>query len=457
MSIWNRVSAVWRGWRSTNPSDATTVKLGDGGAHNLALARESLTELLDDERLPAPLRAALSDDYAQVRAMLDKLEQGHLHIAAFGRVSTGKSSLLNALVGEHVFSVSALHGETRSTAMAALDERPAGGLFVIDTPGIDEADGESREQMAEEVARRADIILFCVDSDLTDSEFRALETLAKLGPPLLLVLNKADRYTDAERDLLLEALAQHTEDLLPEGRIIAIAANPSPVTVVAQDAEGNETTTTRERAPDLGDLRERLWRIAEQEGKTLAALNASLFAADLSDKVGQRLLEARGQIADELVRTYCIAKGVAVAVNPLPVADLFAAAAIDVGMVVHLSRVFALPLSRNEAGQLVRVISTEALALMGTVWAVHFVSSALKVGTAGLSTLVTAGAQGAVAYYGTYVVGQVARNYLAAGCSWGEAGPKQVVRDILDGLDRDSILQSARDDIRARLRGVRQQ
>ena len=181
-------------------------------------------------------------------------------------------------------------------------------------------------------------------------------------------------------------------------------------------------------------------------------LNASLFAADLSDKVGQRLVEARRQLADQLVRTYCIGKGVAVAVNPLPVADLFAAAAIDVGMVVHLSRLFALPLSRNDAGKLVRVISSEALALMGTVWAVHFVSSALKMGSGGLSTMLTAGAQGAVAYYGTYVVGQVAREYLAAGCSWGEGGPKQVVNEILESLDRESILQMAREDIRARLK-----
>ena len=36
-------------------------------------------------------------------------------------------------------------------------------------------------------------------------------------------------------------------------------------------------------------------------------------------------------------------------------------------------------------------IVAEAAALMGTVWALHFVSSALKVGTAGLSTIVTAG------------------------------------------------------------------
>ena len=97
------------------------------------------------------------------------------------------------------------------------------------------------------------------------------------------------------------------------------------------------------------------------------------------------------------------------------------------------------------------VVVAEAAALMGTVWALHFVSSALKVGSGGLSTVVTAGAQGAVAYYSTYVVGQVAERYLANGKSWGDGGPKRVVRQILDSLDRDTVLKEARKEIRSRL------
>ncbi|MDZ7768109.1 MAG: DUF697 domain-containing protein [Woeseiaceae bacterium] len=93
----------------------------------------------------------------------------------------------------------------------------------------------------------------------------------------------------------------------------------------------------------------------------------------------------------------------------------------------------------------------EAAALMGTVWAMHFVASALKAGTLGLSTILTAGAQGAIAWYSTYVVGRVAAEYLSRGKSWGEGGPKHVVREILDSLDRDSILREARHEIRARL------
>ena len=66
-----------------------------GGAEHLDLARESLRELIDDPRLPGGIRESLAHDYEQVQAMLDKLQHGHLHIAAFGRVSTGKSSLLS--------------------------------------------------------------------------------------------------------------------------------------------------------------------------------------------------------------------------------------------------------------------------------------------------------------------------------------------------------------------------
>lgn len=89
------------------------------GEDHLTLARESLRDLIQDARLPEGVRESLASDYAAVQGMLDKLEHGHLHLSAFGRVSTGKSSLLNALIGEERFSVSPVHGETRRSAMQA--------------------------------------------------------------------------------------------------------------------------------------------------------------------------------------------------------------------------------------------------------------------------------------------------------------------------------------------------
>jgi small GTP-binding protein len=423
----------------------------DDGSEHLTLARESLRDLIGDTRLPAGVRESLAHDYDAVEAMLDKLEHGHLHLAVFGRVSTGKSSLLNALIGEDAFTVSPLHGETRHSSMQPWNQMEIGGVFLIDTPGLDEAGGEGREQLAREVAGRSDLVIFVLDSDITETELQALRTLLAQGRPVIIALNKRDLFTGDEQVALLESIRDKTDRLVDSGHVVAVAAQPRPQTVVEISPDGTEVATQREREVDIDVLRIKLWEILDAEGKTLAALNASLFASDLSDQVGRRILAARRELGDKLVRTYCVGKGIAVAFNPIPVADLFAAAFIDVGMVVHLSRVYDLPLSQKEAGSLVKVIVAESAALMGTVWALHLVSSALKLGTAGLSTIVTAGAQGAIAYYSTYVVGQVAAKYLGEGKSWGDGGPKHVVKQILDSLDRDTVLRDAKREIQARL------
>lgn len=401
--------------------------------------------------MPEEVRSSLGEDYRQVQAMLDKLEHGHIHIVVFGRVSVGKSALVNALLGEQRFTTSPLHGETRTIQSGQWSEFRDGNVFLIDTPGINEVDGEAREQLASEVAARADLILFVVDGDLTQAEIAALRALALLRRPLILVLNKSDRYSSAEREQLDQALRQHSTGLIQPDNLVFTAAQPAPQWIVRVDEQGREQEQQRSRRPDVTELKARLWQVLEQDGKTLAALNASLFAGDLSDQVAARVLAARRMLGERVIRTWCIAKGVAVAINPVPVADLVAAAVVDVSMIVHLSRAYGLPLSRTEAGGLVKTIGAQMLLLMGTVWAVHFAASALKLGTGGLSAVVTGGAQGVVAYYSTYVVGRAAERYLANGKSWGEAGPKAAVREILDSLDRESIIDQAKADIRTRL------
>jgi GTP-binding protein Era len=421
-----------------------------GDAH-LDLARESLRDLVEDRRVPPEVREALAEDYTQVEAMLEKLDQGHIHVAAFGRVGVGKSATLNALLGEQRFTTSPLHGETKSSQMGRWEEYNAGGIFLVDTPGLNEVEGEERERLAHEVAARSDLVLFVVDGDLTDTEIRALRVLTQMQRPIVLVFNKVDRYTREDRTLIVEAIALHTAGFIDRRNIVCISAMPAERLVITVDEAGREAEAVRLDPPDIADLRMRLWDLLETEGKTLAALNASLFASNLSDQVAQRILKVKHKLGARLIRSYCIAKGVAVALNPIPVADLLAALAVDAGLVVHLSRLYGLPLSRREAGSLVKVIATQMTLLMGTVWVVNLISAALKLGTGGLSTVLTGTAQGAVAYYSTFVVGQAAEVYLAQGKSWGELGPKQVIRGILDGIDRDSVLSQARSDIAGRL------
>lgn len=417
-------------------------------------ATASLRALLEDGSIPAAIRSGLSSEFARLEAMLAKLERGEVHIAVFGRVSVGKSALANALLGSDAFSVGVLHGTTREAGQRSWREVAGNGVHLIDTPGIDELDGQAREQLAFDVAGVADLVVFVVDGDMTQRERDALSTLARTHRPLLLALNKADRYGEDECAALLARLREHARGMVHEEDVVAIAAQPTPLKRVHVDASGGERSERVERKPDIETLRARLTAILEREGRTLAALNASLFAGRVSDQVGTRIAQARQELAGKVIRQYCIAKAVAVALNPIPVADLLAAGALDAALVMHLGRVYGLPLSKSEAGSLIAVISAQLVALMSAIWGVHLVASALKGMSAGLSTLVTAGAQGALAWYATELVGRAAEKYLVAGKSWGELGPKRVVAEIVASLDRDSILREARSEILARLRSV---
>jgi len=206
-----------------------------------------LSELIEDRRLPEGVRESLADDYQAVEAMLDKLKHGHLHIAAFGRVSTGKSSLLNALIGEPRFAVSPLHGETRRPDMQQWSEVEAGGVYLIDTPGLDEAGGEAREALATDVANRSDLVMFVLDGDITDTERASLKTLLGQGRPVIVVLNKSDLYTRDEIDALLASIRHKLDGLVQPGNLLAVAAEPRPQEVVSVSEYSSETTTERPR------------------------------------------------------------------------------------------------------------------------------------------------------------------------------------------------------------------
>lgn len=414
-------------------------------------ANRNLRELLEDTSIPASVRLELQAEFRDIEAILEKLRRGEIHIAVFGRVGAGKSSLLNALVGEPVFETSPLHGHTRHAQQVQWQALQQDHVVLFDTPGIDELDGAQREALAEEVARRADILLMVCEGDLTHNEFDALASLAARKRPLVLVLNKADRYSKQELELLVRRLRERCAGLLPPEHILAAAAAPRPQRVIRQRADGSEQESARPRSPDVEQLRRLLWQVLEREGKTLAALNAALFASELDSQIAQRIVEARQSVAERVIRNYCITKGLAVAANPVPVADLLAAAGIDIALVIHLGDVYGFRLSRREATRLLFTIATQLAALMGAYWGINLVSTALKTVSAGLSTTLTATTQGALAWYATFLTGTIAARWFARGKSWGRGGPRETVRDILASLDRDSILLSAREEIAALL------
>jgi len=319
------VQSVLQNWRSPakNRTEANPER-------QLLEANRNLRELIEDTSIPAAVRAELAAEFEEIDSISNKLRAGEVHLSAFGRVGVGKSSLLNALLGREVFSTSPLHGETKSEGREVWQSLREGHVVLIDTPGIDELDGAEREELARRVSRRSDVTLMLCEGDLTDFEFQALRELCAAQRTVLLVLNKSDRYTSEEQEALLQRLRERCAGLLPGDRVISASAAPRPETVIRIDHRGQETTSLRERKPDMARLKERLWALLEKEGQTLAALNAALFASELDEKVATRIVAARKSVAESIIRKYCVGKGLLVALNPVPITDLLAAAGSDV-------------------------------------------------------------------------------------------------------------------------------
>ena len=76
-------------------------------------AEDVLRDLINHLDLTPRERMGLEEEIHSLDKLLEKLERSVIHIAVFGMVGRGKSSLLNALLGQDVFETGPIHGVTR--------------------------------------------------------------------------------------------------------------------------------------------------------------------------------------------------------------------------------------------------------------------------------------------------------------------------------------------------------
>ena len=127
--------------------------------------------------------------------MLDTPKGLRLHIGIFGRRNSGKSTLMNALVGQSISIVSDQPGTTTDPVEKAYELLPLGPVVFIDTAGFDDvgALGELRVGKTREVLERVDIGMVVVGSDgLGRFEMELIATLRDAGTPLVVLFNKSD-------------------------------------------------------------------------------------------------------------------------------------------------------------------------------------------------------------------------------------------------------------------------
>ncbi len=119
-----------------------------------------------------------------------------VHIGFFGRRNAGKSSLVNAITGQHLAVVSDVAGTTTDPVRKAMELLPIGPVLIIDTPGIDdEGDlGEMRVEKTREVLASVHVAVLVVDAvrGLSSHDAALIRLFEERKVPYLIALNKVD-------------------------------------------------------------------------------------------------------------------------------------------------------------------------------------------------------------------------------------------------------------------------
>jgi GTP-binding protein Era len=131
-------------------------------------------------------------------------------VSVVGRPNVGKSTLVNALVGQKIAIVSDKPQTTRNRILAVVN-RPRGQIVLFDTPGIHKPMHRMNERMVEAAVRsldQVDLVLWLVDvgEEYGPGERYVRETLRRSNKPVLLGLNKIDTVT---RPRILPAIEQY--------------------------------------------------------------------------------------------------------------------------------------------------------------------------------------------------------------------------------------------------------
>ena len=151
-------------------------------------------------------------------------------VSIIGRPNAGKSTLLNALVGEKIAIVTEKPQTTRMNIQGILNVkahrgRPAGQIIFIDTPGVHKPDSRLNRKMMQEIhaaLESRDLILLLVDATgkFGPADEQVLELVKRTGAPVFLLLNKVDRL---HKERLLPTI-EHYSRLHAFQEVIPISA-----------------------------------------------------------------------------------------------------------------------------------------------------------------------------------------------------------------------------------------
>lgn len=316
---------------------------------------------------------------SQLQPLLDRFAQKRqsqtLEIVAFGTISSGKSSLLNALAGRDVFQTELKGGTTvdRNEIVWPGSDR----VMLVDTPGLGEVEGRERMMLAAQAAQDADVVLLVADGPLRDQEVELLEQLHRMEKRVLICLNKVDWYSAEDLAKLRGQILGQVDGKVRDDDVISVQSQTVKRERARVLASGQTVTELIDVSSDIEPLARRMMAVIEKDGHDLLLANLLLQSRGLVTEAKERLQAALDKRAADVIDAHTWAAGGAAAISPTPVIDLLAGSAITVRMVVELARVYRQEVDVDVAVRLLGQLSKNLIAILGISAATPAISTAI--------------------------------------------------------------------------------
>jgi GTP-binding protein EngB required for normal cell division len=329
------------------------------------LSVDSLQDaLVESARQGVDVSAALEE----IQEQRKRQSSGEIYIAIYGEVSAGKSSLVKALLPEAEAEADPRAGTTTEIRHFSWTAPSGDRVVIADLPGFN----LENDRQALEETRRAHLVIFLCDGDLTASQAAQIEYLSGLDKPLVLALNKSDRYPNADLELLLAEISGKTG--VDRSDVVAIRSGGREE-VVQMLGEGIEQRSSREREPRIESLRAAVQKHLDQDQELMENLRQTAVLLLANEKLEAARDLHRSDQAEELVSKYSRRAVIGALAAVAPGSDLVIQGVLATRLIRELSALYDVPVKDIEieqflqlAGNRVKNMTALTLAIAGNAF-----------------------------------------------------------------------------------------
>jgi small GTP-binding protein len=352
------VFGIWLSWRIVRPTRTTSSK-----------AAAPMTEAQLQSQLETASNAGVDVEIArqELRELSRRRQLETVHLALFGEISSGKSSLINSLLPGASIETNVIGGTTTTINHYHWTRESGDEVVLVDVPGLNQVNREYDRLVMDE-AQRAHVVIFVCDGDLTRDEYLALQPLLALKKPLIIAFNKLDRYTEVDQQLIRRQLAdRYASD--PQVTLAGIATCPTRK-VVRIGPDGSEREEEQQLPPQIDELRAAVQSALDSNLALLEQLRDTAVFELTARKLEQSKAEHRVKASADLVRTYtrrAVAGGLA-AISPGT--DILIQGYLGTRMVKSLCELYEVPARDIELQKLISLTQQQVRTALPLLMAV---------------------------------------------------------------------------------------